>query len=48
MESVAIYVLRMRPNADGRYVNTTYVTHDGGNSWQAIDVFEKNDPYPGQ
>lgn len=34
-------------NADGRYVNTSYVTHDGGNSWQAIDVFEKNDPYPG-
>jgi photosystem II stability/assembly factor-like uncharacterized protein len=32
-------------NAEGRYVTTTYVTHDGGNSWQAMDVFEKNDPY---
>jgi photosystem II stability/assembly factor-like uncharacterized protein len=32
-------------NADGRNVNTTYVTHDGGNSWQAIDVFEKTNPY---
>jgi photosystem II stability/assembly factor-like uncharacterized protein len=32
-------------NGDGRYVSTTYVTHDGGNSWQATDVFEKEDPY---
>jgi len=32
-------------NADGRYVSTTNVTHDGGNSWQATDVLEKSDPY---
>jgi hypothetical protein len=31
---------------EGREVNSTYASHDGGNSWQAVEAFEEADPYP--
>jgi hypothetical protein len=31
---------------EGREFNTTYVSHDGGNSWQVVEAFEEADPYP--
>lgn len=32
--------------SQGRYVNSTYVTHDGGDSWQVAEAFEQSEPYP--
>jgi photosystem II stability/assembly factor-like uncharacterized protein len=31
---------------DGRVVNTTYVTEDGGNSWRLTESYEQAGPYP--
>ena len=40
-----VVAITFEDGTNARYVSTTYVTHDGGNSWQAIDIFEKSDPY---
>jgi hypothetical protein len=31
---------------EGREVNSTYVTHDSGNTWQVTEAYEQAGPYP--